>query len=173
MMRSVPVVLGVLFGWFVAPATQDPVKPATPPPTAPTEPVATKPAPASADIPGKPKPHPLEGVYQLRERVLDGKAATAPSRGYLCITNRHLFLSVGAPGTAADKVLLRSSVRTWAPRDADQMQTVVLLGWATDDAGTIQFEQPGQQDVRRIELMRGGCRVTQDARNWLEFERIE
>ena len=31
-------------------------------------------------VPGKPKPHPLEGVYVLRERVLDGDHAGTARR---------------------------------------------------------------------------------------------
>lgn len=176
MMRSALIGLGVLFGCLIAPATQDPVKPSAPPtspPTATDKPAASASAPKSTEAIGKPQPHPFEGVYSLRERILDGKAAPLPSRGYLCVTNRHMFLCLGAPGSAADKVLLRAGARTWVPREGGYVETTVLLGWGTDDAGTIQFEQGGKQERRRMELIRGGVRVVQDARNWLDFERIE
>ena len=172
MTRCVPVVLGVLLGWLAMPSPQDPVKPPAPTPVAAPEATPLK-EPAPVDLLGKPKPHPLEGVYSLRERILDGKTTPVPSRGFLCITNRHLFLTLAAPGSSADKVLLRSGARTWLPKDDNQVQTTVLLGWAADDDGKIQFEQPGLQEQRRIEPIRGGVRVTQDPRNWLDFERIE
>ena len=70
-------------------------------------------------------------------------------------------------------MLLRSSSRTWVPTEGGYVQSTVLIGWATDDTGAILFEKVGQQEQRRIEAIRGGVRVTQDARNWIDFERIE
>lgn len=181
MMRSLPIAVGLLVAWITAPSAQDPAKPPVPAPAPTPAPAAAAPvaadqsaaAPAPADVPGKPKPHPLEGVYTLRTRVLDGRPTVQPSQGYLCITGRHLFLHLAAPGSSADTVLLRSSVRSWVPKEAGTVQTTVRIGWATDDKGTIQFEQAGLQETRRIEPIRGGVRVTQDLRNWLDFERIE
>jgi hypothetical protein len=174
MMRIAPLGLGVLLGSLGAPWFQDPVKPAPAP--APTPAAAAPEVPQDGEakpVPGKPKAHPLEGVYVLRERVLDGKTSPIHSTGYLCLTGRHLFLQLGAPGKDASSVLLRSGVRTWVPRDGGNMQTTVLVGWATDDDGTIHFEKPGTIEQRRIEAIRGGVRVTQDGRNWLDFERVE
>lgn len=176
MMRIATLGVGLVLGSLGAPWLQDPVKPApapTPAPPPAAEAPAVQPDGDAKPVLGKPKPHPLEGVYVLRERVLDGKTSPIASTGYLCVTGRHLFLQFGAPGSSAASVLLRSGVRTWVPRDGGNVQTTVLVGWATDDDGTIHFEKPGTVEQRRMEAIRGGVRVTQDGRNWLDFERVE
>ena len=154
-------------GLAVAPLRQDP-PPVVPPPAA-----TTPPDPATKEPPiGTAKPSPFQGVYRLSTRWVDGKRLLDPGSGYLSITARHLFLCVGAVGSRDDRVQLRSSVRTWRLRD-DLVQTKVLCGWLTDDNGTIVFEPAGTEETRGMELVRGGLRIVQDARNWLEFERVE
>lgn len=160
MARSWTVVAGALAGWLLVPPWQDPA-PAPPPASPPQESAA-----------GRPKPHPLEGVYELRRRVMNGKPDLLPSRGYLAITQRHLFLYFAAPGPDRDLPLVRAGVRTWRPEGV-QVKGVVQLGWYTDTEGGVHVERPGTEELRRIELVRGGVRVVQDERSWLEFERVE
>lgn len=176
-MSRLPTLLaGLCAGLFASPWLQDPVKP-TPAPTPPAaatpqEPTPT-PAPATApDGKGRPAPHPLQGVYTLRARVLDGKTDILPSRGYLAITQRHLFLCLAAPGPEPDAPLVRAGVRSWKPLQ-DLVDATILMGWYNDKDGGLHIEKPGSEERRRIELMQGGVRVVQDERNWLEFERIE
>ena len=166
MLRLPSLVAGLVAGVFAAPWLQDPVKPA---PAA--EPPAATATPVPA-VPGRALPHPLEGVYRLRARVLDSKKDAQASRGYLAITSQHLFLCLAAPGVDAEQPLLRAGVRSWKPKD-EFVAATVLLGWYTDKDGTLHLERAGTEERRRIELVQGGVRVVQDERNWLEFERIE
>jgi hypothetical protein len=174
-------------GLAVGPLRQDPKPvpvpvPATAPAPAATpanpdaapaaKPAATPAAKSNDALPGAPKPSPFQGVYRLTTRWVDGNRRIDPGSGYLAITARHLFLCVGAAGASADTVQLRSSVRTWRVRD-NQLHSTVLRGWLTDERGTIVFEPEGTEEMRRIELVRGGLRIVQDPRNWLEFERVE
>ena len=55
-----------------------------------------KPAAPAERVVGKPKPHVYEGVYRLTGRVMNGVRDSKPSKGYLAITNRHLFLNLAA-----------------------------------------------------------------------------
>lgn len=172
-MSRLPTLLaGLCAGLFASPWLQDPVKP-TPAPTPPAS--ATPQVPDQAPKPdgkGHPAPHPLQGVYTLRARVLDGKTDILPSRGYLAITQRHLFLCLAAPGPEPDAPLVRAGVRSWKPLQ-DLVDATILMGWYNDKDGGLHIEKPGSDERRRIELMQGGVRVVQDERNWLEFERIE
>ncbi len=120
----------------------------------------------------QPAPHPFEGVYQLRRRVIVDTAATQPCTGYLAITKRHLFLCVAAPGTDPELPLLRAGVRTWTAK-ADQLQMAVQLGWYTDADGNVKVETPGTTEKRSLELLRGLVRLHQDGHSYLEFERVE
>ncbi len=143
---------------------QDP-PPATPPGT----PAAS---PATKGEPGRPARHPLEGVYELRRRVVNSEPEAKPSKGLLAITQRHLFLQLAAPGPDPDLPLVRASARTWRPLEHN-VTTTIRLGWFTDANGGLHAEPPGGEEQRRIELVQGGVRVLQDDRNWLEFERVE
>lgn len=127
---------------------------------------------AGQDPPGQPARHPLEGVYELRSRVLNGKPDGNSSRGYLAITRRHLFLHVAAPGPDTSMPLVRASARHWKPED-EHVAMTIQLGWFTDKDGGLHAEKPGSVEKRRLELQQGGVRVVQDDRNWLEFERVE
>ena len=125
-----------------------------------------------AAVPGKPPTHALEGVYELKKRVAAGQDEAQPSRGYLAITNRHMFLCLVGPGTDPEQPLLRSGVRTWRP-DAELMRCELKLGYFTDSKGGIHLERPGTPEARRVELARGRLRIFQDMKSYLEFERIE
>lgn len=137
----------------------------------PVPPAAAAPA-QQPHAPRGPARHPLEGVYALRARFVDGEKVRAPSQGWLALTRRHLFLCVSAPGADAEVPLLRAAVRTWEG-DGAQASTTVRMGWFTDRDGTVHVEQPGTVERRRIEAIRGGVRIAQDDRNFLEFERVE
>lgn len=180
MLRCPSLVVGLCAGLFASPWLQDPAKPIpvpTPPASgAPAAPAQTNPATTETDtrkvVPGRPLRHPLEGVYVLRRRVIDSRPEANPGKGYLAITNRHLFLTVAAPGPDREQPLVRSSVRTWAPQRAGTA-TTIELGFFNDRDGELHLEPPGTVEVRRIELIQGGVRVNQDERSWLEFERVE
>lgn len=131
------------------------------------EPGSAAPAPA-----GVPAAHPFEGVYTLRARVAGGRKDEQPSRGYLAITKRHVFLCLAAPGPDAEQPLLRAGVRTWKP-DGEFMNGTVQLGWFNDVEGEMHLEPPGTPERRRVQRIQGGLRIMQDATSWLEFERIE
>ncbi len=174
-MRVTSLLAGLLAGLVTLPLMQDPVpKPApTPAPeTAPAVPTAPIAQSAEKPIPGRPPRHPFEGVYELRQRVVSGTPDRLPSHGYLAITQRHLFLTVVAPGPDPDLPLVRSSVRTWQTK-GDLTQTTIRLGWLTDKDGGVVIEPAGTEEPRKLALVQGGIRVTQDERNWLEFERVE
>lgn len=132
---------------------------------------APKPEAASADQPGRPARHPLEGVYELRSRVVDG-VAQLESRGYLAITPRHMFLCVAAGGTDPDLPLLRAAVHEWKP-DRELVRRVVRLSYYTDGGGGIHVDAPGAIELRMVRLVQGGVRVMLDEGNWLDFTRLE
>jgi hypothetical protein len=170
MMRLPSLLLGLFAGSLAAPWAQDP-KPAPAPP--PAKSPATAAAPANEPKTSTPRqPHALEGVYELRARMVEGRAESAASRGYLAITQRHLLLCFSAPGPTADKPLVRAGVRTWQPADTF-VDGVVKLGWYTDAEGRVTTEKVGAAERRRIDAIPGGVRVWQDGRNWLDFERVE
>ena len=130
-----------------------------------------KPAPTAA-IPGKPPAKALEGVFELRKRITQGQTEVQTSRGYLAITNRHMFLCLVGTGTDPEQPLLRSGVRAWRPED-ENMRCELKLGYFTDSNGRIHLERPGTAEVRQVELAGGRLRVFQDRRRYLEFERLE
>ena len=135
------------------------------------EPAPSPPATAKV-VPGTPVRHPLEGVYELRRRTIAGRPEARPSRGYLAITRRHMFVCLAGPGTDDDQPLLRAGVRTWSQKD-DTLESVVALGWYTDADGGVHVETPGAGEKRRVTFERGVLRIHQDALNNLEFERVE
>lgn len=150
--------------------TQEPQSP--PAPTAPTAPAS--PTPPAAAKPVDPVPHsPLEGVYTLHSRTIDGNPAGLRSRGYVAITRRHLLLCLVGEGADTGKPLLRAGVRSWEPEKDDLVRTEFRLGFFTDAKGGIFIEPPGTAEVKRIELIRGGVRIWQDERSYLDFERLE
>ncbi|MBL8755087.1 MAG: hypothetical protein JNK15_17415 [Planctomycetes bacterium] len=164
-MRVLSLVAGLCAGAFASPLLQDPAPTTTPTPVAP-------PTAAAKEVPGRPARHPFEGVYVLRKRSVDGKVDPLPSRGYLAITGRHLFLTVAVPGPDRDQPLVRTSVRQWT-QAGELTTTTILLGWLTDQEGAVVVEPPGTEEKRRCMLVKGGLRIEQDPRNWLEFERVE
>lgn len=125
-----------------------------------------------AKVPGRPKRHRYEGVYKLKRRVMDGIPDDKPSRGYLAITGRHLFLNLASSGPEKDHPLVHAGVREWRPAQ-DGLRTTARLDFFSDSAGDLHFVEDGKQEVRRIQEMRGGLRVLQGQRSWLEFERVE
>lgn len=135
------------------------------------DPKPAPPAPAAA-VPGKPPAHQLEGVYELRKRMANGQSDAQLVRGYVAITNRHMFLCLAGPGPDPEQPLLRSGVRTWKPED-DFVRCELKLGYYTDSRGDIHVERPGVVEVRRVELAGGRLRIFQDSSSYLEFERIE
>ena len=114
----------LLLGAAVFCRWQDP-KPAQKPPA--TKPVAEKAAsdPQGKDqkagekkkpakkVLGKPERNPIEGVYRLRQRVVDGLPDPTPCRGYLAITSRHMFLNIAAQGPDKSIPLLHAGGREW------------------------------------------------------------
>ena len=150
-----------------APAPATPGSADASPQATPSTTAATSKPPATART-----PHPLEGVYALRARMLDGKAERQPSRGFVAITQRHLLLCFASPGPTPDAPLLRAGVRTWKPADAF-VDGIVELGWYTDVDGKVVAERTGAAERRRIDLIPGGIRIWQDNRSWLDFERVE
>jgi hypothetical protein len=154
---------GLLSAW---PQGQEPKPvPAPAPAPAPDKPPANQ-------VAGKPPAHKLEGVYELRKRIAAGQTDVQSSRGYVAITNRHMFLCIAGAGTDPDQPLLRSGVRTWKPED-EFMRCELKLGYFTDSKGDIHVERPGLVEVRRVELAGGRLRIFQDSSSYLEFERIE
>ncbi|MBX3464347.1 MAG: hypothetical protein KF830_14355 [Planctomycetes bacterium] len=149
--RSLPLLLAVL-----ALAPQDP------------KPAAAGPQDSAAAA----VPHPLEGVYVLRRRLIGGVVDKQPSQGYLAVTKRHLLLCLAAPTPDPDLPLVRAAVRSWSAKD-DVLSTTVRMGWYTDANGKLYVEKADTVEQRRIDLMRGGLRLRQDDNNYLEFERIE
>jgi hypothetical protein len=119
-----------------------------------------------------PKPDPLQGVFRLRTRMIAGTPDSAGISGYVAVTQRHMLLVLAGPGTDPDYPLLRAGVRTWK-RQQDGIDAVVELGFFTDEDGDIYVEEPGGKETRRVELARGTLRIWQDARSYLEFERLE
>ena len=122
--------------------------------------------------PGKAEPHPFEGVYKLTGRVMAGVPDGKPSKGYLAITRRHLFLNLAAAGPDQRHPLVNAGVREWRPVN-DGMRTTARLDFFSDGAGDLHFVEDGKQETRVIRAVRGGLRVMQGQRSWLEFERIE
>lgn len=145
------------------------------PPPKPQQPATPASAPAPAQDPKEPilpPHHPLEGVYELRRRVVANQEEVRPSRGYLAITRRHMFLCVIGPGVDDSMALPRSSVRGWRQVD-DQLETEVKVGWYTDASGGLHVEKAGDKEVRRIATERGAVTIYQDDYSFLEFVRVE
>lgn len=147
---------------------QDP-KPA---PKKPNEKAPAKQAPAQKEIPGTPKRHAYEGVYKLTGRVINGVPDAKPSKGYMALTGRHLFLNLASSGPEKDHPLVNSGVREWRPVK-DGIRTTARLDWYTDSAGDLHFVPDGKQEIRNIVPIHGGLRVVQGLRTYLDFERIE
>ena len=149
-----------------------------PEPAKPGKPAASAQGPAAKNeaakhaVPGRPARHPLEGVYRLTGRVIDGVADRKPSKGYLAITSRHLLLSLASTGPNRKHPLVHAGVREWRPAEQG-MRTTARLEYYTDSGGDLHFVKDGDQEVRKIQKMMGGLRVLQGDRTWLEFERIE
>lgn len=139
---------------------QDPVKPRPP---AKTE---------KSEVKGIPERDPLEGLYELRSRTVKGVPDLKKSRGYIAITRRHMLVCLAGAGADPEYPLLRGGVQTWQKRETG-VETVIKLGFYTDDDGDIHVEEPGTMKMRRIDLVRGMIRIYQDNDSFLEFERIE
>ena len=127
---------------------------------------------ARAVIPGTPERHPYEGVYRLTGRVKGGIADLRKSKGYLVITRRHLCLQLAAPGPDEEHPLVNAGVREWRPTDRGVRMTT-RLEFFSDTSGELHFAKDGAQEQRVVRAVRGGLRVMQGERSWLEFERIE
>lgn len=167
------------------PVVQDPVVGAS---TTQQDPVSQDPAkqdpakqgPAKQDLDknptknpvGRPQRSPLEGVYRLRQRVTAGIPDAKPNKGYLAITARHMFLSLASTGLDKTSPLIHAGVREWTKLGQD-VRTTAKLDYYTDGDGVIHQTPDGKQEVRRIQIVRGGVRVLQGPNSWLEFERVE
>ena len=57
---------------------------------------------------GAPKRNPLEGVYRLTERVVNGVTDKRDTRGYVAITGRYLFLNLATPGLTQEHPLVHA-----------------------------------------------------------------
>lgn len=154
----------MLFSLGGALALQDPRPSTMPKPPAP--------AAEQSPVPGRPKRHAFEGVYRLTGRVMNGIRDDKPSKGYLAITSRHLFLNLAAAGPEAEHPLVNAGVREWRP-SAEGVRTTARLDWYSDSAGELHFVKDGKQEERVIRAVQGGLRVMQGQRTWLEFERVE
>ena len=132
----------------------------------------SKPRRERAAILGKPEQHPYEGVYRLTDRVKGGVADLRKSKGYLVITRRHLCLQLAAPGADEQQPLVNAGVREWRPTDGG-ICTTTRLEFFSDTSGKLHFAKDGAQEQRVLRAVRGGLRVMQGERSWLEFERIE
>ena len=126
----------------------------------------------SAGVKGVPEPDPLEGLYVLRRRMVDGVPDPMRHKGYVSITRRHMLLVLAGAGTDPAYPLLRAGVRTWR-KQKNGVETVIRLGFFTDNEGEVHVEEPGAHSVRRIDIVRGKLLIWQDEQNHLEFERIE
>ncbi|MFK7739378.1 MAG: hypothetical protein AB8H80_03570 [Planctomycetota bacterium] len=164
---STALVLLLAASSAVAAWQQDP-KPAA---SAPAAQAGSNPAPKAAPK-AAPEKHKFEGVYELRRRVLNGIDDKKRSRGFLAITKRHLILTLAQGGVDEDHPLVHSGIREWQ-QVGETVRTTVKLDYFSDGAGKIHLQPGGKQEVRKLELIRGGLRVRQGARTWLEFERIE
>ena len=156
-----------LLGW------QDP----EPPPQNSQGPEAKKQSPKvqkgkRGQIIGAPERSPLEGVYRLTSRVVNGLPDKKRSRGYLAITSRHLFINLASPGPKDEHPLVHAGVREWR-KVGNDIRTTAKLDYFSDNEGRIAITPEGKQEARHIEIIRGGVRVIQSSRSWLEFERIE
>ena len=129
-------------------------------------------AAASEAVPGKPEQHPLEGVFKLTGRVINGARDRKPSKGYLAITGRHLFLNLASPGLREDRPLVHAGVREWREVEGG-LRTTTRLDFFSDGSGDLHLVRDGKQELRRIVRVVGGLRVMQGQRTWLEFERVE
>jgi len=172
-MRKMTPLLVLLSAAWLQWQDPKPAKPATKQDPDPTKQApATKSAKPKRPIPGKPKRHPLEGVYKLRSRVIEGVPGNGQNKGYLVITGRHLFLSLASPGTDDNHPLVHSAVREWR-QTADGIQMTAKLDYFSDNNGAITMTPDGKQETRHIQPIRGGLRVTQGQHSYLEFERLE
>lgn len=167
-----------------SPGSQQPQSPPQGPPPAQTP--AQLPAPTTGATPGAtpqtgspaapaeaPARGPLEGFYALHSRTIDGTSTALRSRGYVAITRRHMMMCFVGEGADPDKPLLRAGVRSWEAAEHDQVNVECRLGFFTDDKGNVHVEPPGTAEVKRIERIRGGIRIWQDDRSYLDFERLE
>ncbi|MCR9244536.1 MAG: hypothetical protein NXI31_05850 [bacterium] len=166
---------GVLGASGVAWSAQDPA-PAERPAEKPTQEPAEKQEPGQKD-PGtssvKRLPRdPIEGVYRLLSRMIDGVPDPNAVRGYVAVTRRHMLLCLAARGPDPDYPLLRAGVREWQRRKRS-FDTIVQMGFYTDADGEVHVEEPGTSQVRRIDVIRGKLRIWQEGNSYLEFERIE
>lgn len=165
MRKMTPLLVLLSAAWL---QWQDP-KPAKP---AVKQAPTTKATKSKGPVAGKPKRHPLEGVYKLHSRVVDGLAGNGKNKGYLVITGRHIFLSIAAPGTDDLHPLVHSAVREWR-ETSDGFQMTAKLDYYSDSNGTITMTPEGKQETRRIQPIRGGVRVMQGQHTYLQFERVE
>ena len=153
-MRNLTAV--VLLAAAVSPSWQDPVKVSG----------------AKTKAVGRGKRHPWEGVYRLKRRVVGGVEPPQPTRGYIAITGRHLFLQLVAPGVEDEHPLVHAAVREWR-QVGGVMHTSARLDLHSTGAGRIVLQPRGKQEARTVELVQGGLIVRQGREDYLEFERIE
>ncbi len=117
-------------------------------------------------------PHPIQGFYELRERVVGGHNSPAPVRGYLVVGRRHLSLHLQTETDRPEQPLLRAGFRRYRIV-GDQLHMTTLLGHFNDADGDMVVEADGLTFTRRFALIGGSLRIYQDSASYLEFVRLE
>ena len=167
------LLLGAAFGPW-----QDPVKdrPAPPPSDAPPLPPLAEPFVSPVprlDLQMRATPRdPIEGFWQLRDRVVGGRSEAMRSKGWMAVGRSHLLLHLLAEGQDPGVPILRAGARRWE-RDRGQIRMTALAGHFNDADGDLVLEKAGLVETRRFELLGSVLRVLQDDANWLEFVRAE
>ncbi len=158
---------------------QDPT-PAVPAPP-PQDPKALAPVPEPhvspvlrGDLPGRFTQHdPLEGVWRLQSRSVDGKGADAGT-GYMIIGRSHLIAQFLAPGPDPEVPLLRAGTYTWKRTDnRGGVRMTAVFGYFNDEDGDVLLEPRGKVEQRRFERTATTLRMHQGGLDWLDFVRVE
>jgi hypothetical protein len=161
------------------PKTQDPqpARPAPPPadapPLRPIEEPYVEPV-QRGDLPERYGTRdPIEGVWQLRQRYVDGQPADTGT-GYLFLGRRHLAIHLQAPGLEPDIPMIQSAVHQWERADnSGKIRTTTLVGHFNETDGDILIERAGQVQLRTLEIRDGLLRIAQGAGTWMDFAKIE
>lgn len=166
------------FGWWQDPVAQEPAKDRPAPPPAGAPPLAPLAEPFVSPVPrldlqlrATPR-DPIEGFWQLRDRVVGGRSEGTRSKGWLAVGRAHLLLHLLAEGPDPGVPILRAGVRQWQ-RDRELIRMTALAGHLNDADGDIVLEKAGLVETRRFELLGSVLRIVQDNGDRLEFVRIE
>jgi hypothetical protein len=116
--------------------------------------------------------HVIEGFYRLSSMVGPDGGQVRGSRGYMFIGRRHLTLQLYAPSEKSGQANIQSAVRTFRIV-GNQLITSALLGHRNVPNGDIALTKPGESVEHRYELIGASLRLYRNAREHLEFQRIE